>query len=76
MFPLDDPRWNEMTCARGSAGKLPAIIQRLQHCLDEATELDRDLLGELSEIRHWRSCCTNLKPAVRSAGIVGTFSNR
>lgn len=54
MLPLDGPRWNEMTCARGSASKLPAIVQRLQHCLDVATELDRDLLGELSAIhQNW-----------------------
>jgi hypothetical protein len=52
MLPLDDPRWNEMTCARGSAARLPAIIERLQHCLDESTEVDRDPLGELSETCH------------------------
>ena len=52
MLPLNDPRWNEMTCARGSAATLPAIIQRLQQCLDETTELGRDLLGELSDTCH------------------------
>lgn len=53
MLPLDSPVWNDLECARGSAGHIPALIRRV--C--DPSLLESEVKATWAEV--WENLCHN-----------------
>ena len=52
MISLDDPLWNDLQYAHGSAIKIPPVLRYLQTAARDGVPLDFEAAGDVWEICH------------------------